>query len=139
MASSVFLDSNGWIALLNSSDSLHELATDVWRKLGSEGSHVVITDWVIAETGNGMARSQHRNRFAEAVRRVEASPSVNLVYIDNRRLQEAVLLYENRVDKSWGLVDCASFVVMAEEQISEAFTNDSHFEQAGFRCLLREN
>jgi len=39
-------------------------------------------------------------------------------------------------DKTWGLVDCVSFVVMRDEGISSAFTNDRHFQQGGFRCLL---
>jgi uncharacterized protein len=39
-------------------------------------------------------------------------------------------------DKTWGLVDCASFVVMSERGVMEAFTTDRHFDQAGFACLL---
>lgn len=31
---------------------------------------------------------------------------------------------------------CASFLVMEDNGISQAFTNDRHFEQAGFRNLL---
>jgi predicted nucleic acid-binding protein len=33
-------------------------------------------------------------------------------------------------------VDCASFVVMADEKMVEALTNDRHFDQAGFRPVL---
>jgi len=33
-------------------------------------------------------------------------------------------------------VDFASFIVMQERGITEAFTSDHDFEQAGFRCLL---
>jgi hypothetical protein len=49
---------------------------------------------------------------------------------------EALELYSKRSDKTWGLVDCASFVVMEKEGIDEAFTNDRHFVQAGLSCLL---
>ena len=51
-------------------------------------------------------------------------------------MERALLLYSDRPDKAWGLVDCASFVVMSDERISEVFTTDRHFEQAGFTCLL---
>ena len=51
-------------------------------------------------------------------------------------MERALLLYSDRPDKFWGLVDCASFIVMSDEGISEAFTTDRHFEQAGFECLL---
>jgi hypothetical protein len=42
MSREVFLDTNGWFALLNSADALH---ADAGR----------LTDWVIAESGNGLA------------------------------------------------------------------------------------
>jgi predicted nucleic acid-binding protein len=35
------------------------------------------------------------------------------------------------------LTDCISFVVMEDEGISEALTGDKHFEQAGFKALLK--
>ena len=47
-------------------------------------------------------------------------------------------LYRERQDKSWGLTDCLSFVVMRERDIREALSADEDFEQAGFRALLRE-
>ncbi|MFM6264927.1 MAG: PIN domain-containing protein, partial [Dolichospermum sp.] len=42
-----------------------------------------------------------------------------------------------REDKEWGLVDCISFIVMQDRGISDALTTDIHFQQAGFRALLR--
>ena len=47
--------------------------------------------------------------------------------------------YRDRLDKTWGLVDSCSMVVMEQQDMSDVFTNDHHFEQAGFRCLLRNN
>ncbi len=132
----VFLDTNGWLALLNASDALHRAADAVWKELGKRAYSVVLTDWVVAETGNGLARSPDRNRFGQAVRRLTLSSRVRVIYVSEPLLQHALALYEARLDKTWGLVDCASFVVMEEEGIDEAFSNDRHFQQAGFRCLL---
>ena len=53
-------------------------------------------------------------------------------------MQSGLNLYEQRLDKDWGLTDCISFVVMQREQIQEAFTSDKHFEQAGFIRLLHK-
>jgi len=44
--------------------------------------------------------------------------------------------FGQHADKSWGLVDCASFLVMRERDISFAFASDVHSEQAGFTHLL---
>jgi predicted nucleic acid-binding protein len=35
------------------------------------------------------------------------------------------------------MTDCISFVVMRQENLTEALTTDRHFEQAGFRAALR--
>ena len=51
--------------------------------------------------------------------------------------QRAFALYCQRMDKEWGLTDCISFVVMRERGLTEALSADKHFEQAGFRALLR--
>lgn len=136
MASSVFLDTQGWLALLNSADGLHANADRVWRDLGGRGYQVVLTDWVVAETGNGLARSQIKNRFAEAVQLIDRSVRSELIFVNQALLRRALEMYERHQDKSWGLVDCASFIVMADASITEAFTSDRHFEQAGYRCLL---
>lgn len=131
-----FLDTNGWVALLNADDSLHRPALARWKELRAEGRHVVLTDWVIAETGNGLARSTARSRLVEVLQQIEAHPSFRVVFVTPALMERALLLYSDRPDKAWGLVDCASFVVMSDERISEVFTTDRHFEQAGFTCLL---
>lgn len=40
-------------------------------------------------------------------------------------------------DKAWSLTDCISFTIMQENNIVEALTTDRHFEQAGYKALLR--
>jgi hypothetical protein len=44
-------------------------------------------------------------------------------------------LYSNRLDKDWGVIDCISFVIMQERNLTEALTSDHHFEQVSkFYC-----
>jgi uncharacterized protein len=136
MASSVFLDTSGWIALLNATDRLHAEANAVWLNLANSGYRFVVTDWVIAETGNGLARRPAKPKFADVVTQLLEAPSVEVVTIDRALLIRALNDYASFTDKSWGLVDCASFIVMRDRDIAEAFTTDHDFVQAGFKCLL---
>jgi len=99
-------------------------------------NRVILTDWVIAETGNGLARTQTKSRFVNIVEEMLGAPSVEVIHVDNDLIHRALTEFGQYADKSWGLVDCASFLVMRDRGITEAFTSDRHFEQAGFQCLL---
>ena len=52
--------------------------------------------------------------------------------------QRAPEFFSARPDKEWSLTYCISFVAMNERDITDALTSDHHFEQAGFRILLKE-
>ena len=135
-SNAVFVDTSGWIALLNADDQFHAPAAQQLRQFGSAGRGLVTTDWVMAETGNGLARVSARGRFLQAVEMFLQSSSSRLIRIDEELFQRTLELYGQVMDKTWGLVDCASFVVMRQESILDALTTDRHFQQAGFRCLL---
>jgi predicted nucleic acid-binding protein len=59
-----------------------------------------------------------------------------VIPVSNELFQQGWKLYCQRLDKDWGLTDCISFVIMKQEGITEAFTTDKHFTQAGFTRLL---
>ena len=58
---------------------------------------------------------------------------------DQHHARARALAQRMKTAKEWGLTDCISFVVMRERNLTEALSADAHFEQAGFRALLREN
>lgn len=58
--------------------------------------------------------------------------------LDTFYAQALLKLYEARLDKSWGLTDCISFVVMADQGLTDALSGDLHFRQAGYRALLAD-
>lgn len=136
MASSIFLDTNGWLALLNRTESMHAQANAVWGDIVRSQHPIVLTDWIVAETGNGLARAKDKSRLKIALERVLQVSRNELIYIGDDLLLKAVDLFGQHAEKTWGLVDCASFVVMNDRGITTSFTSDRHFEQAGFECML---
>jgi len=132
----VFVDTSGWIALLNADDLFHSQAIRCLSELAAKARPLMTTDWVLAETGNGLARIAARERFVLAVERFLQSKSSQLVRIGSETFQRSLALYGQTADKTWGMVDCASFVVMRDADIHDALTVDRHFSQAGFRCLI---
>ena len=136
-ASPVFLDTNGWLALVDQDEENHDEASRLWGEIGRRRRPLVLTDWIIAEAGNGLSKPPSRSSFLSLLDDFLNYPRVELVFIEKKLLDRSTELYAGRSDKAWGLVDCASFVVMAELGVREALTADHHFEQAGFRALLR--
>jgi predicted nucleic acid-binding protein len=132
----VFLDTSGWIAVLSADDELHGVASALLPRFSSERRILFTTDWVLAEAANGLARTAARNRFPQAVTVFRQSSNGRLVRVDGQLFDQALELYQQARDKTWGLTDCASFLVMRAQGIHDALTADRHFEQAGFECLL---
>lgn len=89
------------------------------------------------EIGNALSKRRYRAAAVALLSSLELDLSIEVVPLSPELYAEAFDLYRGRPDKEWGLVDCVSFVVMKARGITEALTADEHFEQAGFRALLR--
>lgn len=55
-----------------------------------------------------------------------------MISLTSELMTKALNLYTRYKDKTWGLVDCVSFIVMQDRNISVALAFDRHFTQAGF-------
>jgi uncharacterized protein len=134
---SIFLDTAYIVALSSTSDEMHAQARAIARQLKKASTKLVTTRAVLLEIGNALARQRFRQRAAVLLEAFEIDPSVEIVPLSEELYAQALALYRARQDKDSGLVDCVSFVIMQERGIREALTSDSHFEQAGFACLLK--
>ena len=134
-----FVDTVCWIALLNQDDQLHESADREYKLLMRSGSYFVTTTSILNETANALCDPRFRLAVVEFYLRLQISARVDMVFVDQRLWSRGWQLYEQRPDKAWSLTDCISFVVMQEQGLKGVLTNDKHFQQAGFRALLRED
>ena len=133
----VFADTGYWIALLNERDSLHTRARELSERFSA--AIIVTTEMVLTELLNHASGGgrQKRRLAAEAVREWMADANIEVVPQTSNQFQAALERYLTRLDHSWSVVDCASFIVMETRQIQEALAFDRHFEQAGFTALMR--
>ena len=135
----IFGDTAGWANLVDSRQPFHALATQIYDDLKQEQGLVVTTNYVLAELVSLLLfrfRLPH-STIVGFINDLKASPIVEVVHIDPVLDAEAWDLFQRRPDKTWSLVDCASFVVMQRRGVKEALTSDVHFEQAGFVRLLK--
>ena len=129
-----FVDTSFVTALLVERDELHPIALELSRRF--ERAPTLITDAVLYEIGNALARGG-RTRAYRVIDSFLISNDAEVVYADQRLINQALDLYRQREDKAWGLTDCLSFVVMRERGLADALTYDQHFVQAGFNALMR--
>jgi len=130
-----FLDTAYVLALLNPRDAHHKKANELLPRLRA-AHEVWVTEAVLVEVGNALARS-NRSAAAAFIDSCYVTSNVKVVSVDRGLFRRAVEFYYAHQDKAWGLTDCISFVVMQDHGLTEAFTTDVHFQQAGFRTSLR--
>lgn len=134
---SIFADTAFWIALVAPRDQLHLQAKDASGWLAN--SRIVTSELVLTEFLNEFARRGEdlRNAATKLVESLRARSDLQIVPQTSVGFAAAFDLYRKRTDKGWSLTDCSSFAIMEQYGIREALTFDRHFEQAGFKALLR--
>ncbi|MDF5725962.1 MAG: PIN domain-containing protein [Rhizonema sp. PD37] len=132
----VFVDTAAWIALANADDELHPRASQIMSDLLTRKARLVTTEFVLLEVADALAAPNLRSTTIQFINQLRQSPILRIIPLNDDLLADGWTLYSKRLDKGWGLTDSTSFVVMLSEQISQAFTSDRHFEQAGFVKLL---
>jgi uncharacterized protein len=130
----IFADTFYFLALLNQDDAAHNKARAVSEQLTDP---IVTTAWVLTEVGDALAAPNLRHIFLRLVQALRADSNTTIVPPTQTLFDVGLKLYAERSDHGWTLTDCISFVVMRQQDITEALTGDHHFEQAGFRALLR--
>ena len=129
----LFADTSFYVAVFNPHDALHARAKAVAAAhLGS----VITTEFILIEVGNFFCRGNARKVFQMMTEHLMAAEDIEVVPASTALFRDGLSFFNARPDKDWSLTDCISFVVMEEEDITEALTADHHFEQAGFIALL---
>jgi predicted nucleic acid-binding protein len=128
----VFADTFYYLALVNPKDAGHAKAVAFAR---TSTRPMVTTDWVVTEIADALCDAANRPLFAKLLRMLQTG-STTIIRSDSALMDRGLALYAARPDKDWPLTDCISFVVMNEQNLTEALTGDKHFVQAGFVALL---
>lgn len=130
----VFADTSYFLAILNPKDRDHAAARTL--SLQSEVP-IVTTVWVLTEVADALSRGANRALFELLFDDLRRDDRSTVIGADQPLWDRAAELFRRRSDKDWSLTDCLSFVVMEDYKLTDALTGDRHFEQAGFKALLR--
>ena len=130
----IFIDTLFIVALINKRDQYHQIALNLAKQY--ENYPLITTDAIFLESGNKLS-ANYRNEAVELIERFLVSDEIDVIRLTPELFDESLRLYKQYQDKSWGLVDCFSFVVMKQNKVNQALTFDQHFTQAGFQALMR--
>lgn len=133
----IFIDSNGWIALNNNRDQFHYEAQKLNRSLLKQRYHYITTNFVLDETYTGLLMKVGHFAAVDFGERIRKSKVTTIIHISEEIEDSAWQLFKQYSDKFFSFTDCTSFIIMRQLNLSEAFTNDHHFIQAGFSILLK--
>ena len=128
----VFADSFYWIALLNPADAFHDTV------IGTPVSGRIVTSLAV-QLEVMDAFSAYPALRPAAIRfweRTTHDPQVAVIPLEAALLQDAIILFGARSDKTWSFTDCISFEIMRRRGIALALTADHHFRQAGFQTAF---
>lgn len=135
----IFVDTTGWANFFVRTEPFHDQTAMLMRQWRSDGTRLVTTNYILLELA-ALLTSPLRIPRPQLIKTIETILMVNwveIVHIEAVMHDDAWRLLAERPDKLWSWVDCVSFVVMRERQITKSLTTDHHFEQAGFVRLLK--
>ncbi|MFO7666392.1 MAG: PIN domain-containing protein [Desulfobacterales bacterium] len=130
---SIFIDTSGFIAVLDIDDLNHTRAAETWQNILTSSETLVTTNYVLVET---FALVQSRLGMA-AVRvfQEDIVPVLRIEWINDAMHHAAMVIMLAALRKKLSLVDCVSFETMRLLGVKTAFTLDRHFKEQGFICL----
>lgn len=135
----IFADTAALIALGDRGDSFHCQAMAVRDELKRNHRSFITTDAVILELASYFSQPDKRIVAISLIETINQSEKWKNIPIERLLIKRGFERYKKMADKSWSMVDCISMIVAEKYGITDIFTSDHHFEQAGFRILLKKS
>jgi predicted nucleic acid-binding protein len=134
------VDTSWFKAYVDERDEHHKEARGLMDSVATKElavKNLITSDYVMDESITLIRLAHSHSKAAEFARTTINSRLVRIVYMGEEVFLESVDLFERSKDKEWSFTDCTSFTLMKKTGLSQAFTFDPHFQQAGFHTLPR--
>ncbi|MEK7439399.1 MAG: PIN domain-containing protein [Chloroflexota bacterium] len=132
----IMVDTWAWLALYNTADQFHDLATVANDTLLDERRVFVTTNGILSETYTNLNRwASHKTtvEFGQTIQSIARTGALEIIRVEVEDEEDAWVLFEKYDDlKGLSFNDCLTAAVMKRLEISEIFTGDKHFTVMGF-------
>ena len=130
----VFLDTVGLIAVWDLADHWNTGAAAAYQIVIQRGQRFATTPLILWECGNAAARRPDRQRVTALWQHLLQEGL--LMEPTVQEIEDVWAAYDRGEAGQAGIVDHVSFQVIARLGITEALTNDRHYQAAGFTVLF---
>ena len=131
----VFIDTWGWLTLLDRRESRHEEVVNYYRDLRFQRGLTYTSDYVLDETITLLFRRLPftiARASLESVQQAITERYLVLVHVTPEQFDLAIQLRLKFQDKPRiSFTDFTSMVVMREREVAHILTEDDHFTQVG--------
>jgi uncharacterized protein len=131
----IFTDTSALIAVLNKKDQYHEQATTTLTTILKGPAKLLITTHIFAETMTRIARKVSQQAAITAGTHIRNEARIAIVTPTQEDIDQAWDIFQSYYDQQFSFVDCISFAVMREMDLSRVFAFDKHFTVMGFECI----
>jgi predicted nucleic acid-binding protein len=132
----IFVDTSAWYAAEVEDDTNHQKARDFLVQI-SQGKHgvAITSDYVLDEALTLLRSRRGLPDALSFIDKIKKSKSIRIFWVNESLFDKALGIFRKRKDAALSFTDCTSFALMDDLSITEAFSFDSHFEQAGYQKL----
>lgn len=135
MKNKLFIDTWGWIVMLNKQEPLHQKINSLYKKARHENWLIYTTDYVLDETLTLLFRRLPTPVAIKAMNTISDAVSkeyLTAAWISSERFEKAKELRLKFQDKTGiSFTDLTSMVVMKDLGLELVMTNDDHFIHVG--------
>jgi predicted nucleic acid-binding protein len=125
----IFIDTS-----VDPEDDNYETASGFFKEIRENSPYRLYTTNLVFYETVTLIRS--RIGIAESIRFGQSlfrSKGIQTIFVDHALEEKAFEIFTTHTDKDYSFIDCASFAVMEELGLQNAFTFDKHFAQAKFK------
>jgi len=130
-----FIDAGAFVAQSYTSDQYHKDALAIAQRMKTEHSIGITTDFVLSEALTFLRRKVGHQSALKFYETIKSATDLIIVYTSQKDFEQALEIFKQYQDKTFSFTDCTSFAIMRNLKITQAFTFDRHFSQAGFEIL----
>jgi predicted nucleic acid-binding protein len=125
----VFVDTSGFYAFLDRTDSFHKRSKELFLRAEAEGWHLLTSSFVVHESWAIIQARLGWDAVEDWLGCLVARCEV--VFVDERIYELAAARARQARERRLSLTDCSSFEVMLLKNCREAIVDDAHFKKQG--------